>query len=327
MDAKSPARLIPWRGPALAAAILAVAITGLSASPAAAAKFTEIPGFATVLTDRSGVAAWRDGDRLHVWRDDQAMPETRALSAPLAGCALEELVAGKALFDCAGANRVEPVLYDLATGASDPPPGTEELVARLDADRDTSWDVADFGEALIQVDGIASKGSIGSVFLNWRTGEVFDSSRVRASARTVPSLDSPTAQTALCAPLRRRHRFEVDEYTLERKRVFDPVVSYGHGRLLTPRTDDGRGLVLQRCGSGRARMLVRDTQGGAVTPRYAAWLREGRIYAYIFRSRRRVSWKVPFTLGTFVYLRATNRRLFAVAGDHRKAQFTTVPSR
>jgi hypothetical protein len=278
------------------------------AAPTPAAAFERLADRGPVETDGRSVAIWQASGGLRIWRDGARAAETRPLGL-VGDCGLEGVAARKALFNCAPKYKVDPVLFDLATGDTSRPPGADKI-------KQNSEDGADhfffgFGRALIGILWIG-KGGGGHYYHDWHAGTF---PRIASTRRTTLTLDEPSGAHEICPSLRRPRR--------------DTGAVYSRGRLLVRHLDGA--LVLNRCGSRRSRMLARWAEGEpapVMTRRYAAWLGPKRTYAYIFRSRRVASWPSPGRpYAQPLLLRATADRLFVVDQDNGQSYVARVPER
>lgn len=258
------------------------------------------------LTDGQQVAVWTDAAGIRVAEDYVRISEARTLRA--SGCAPAAVAGSRLALEC-GEGNVR--LRDLATDQESVPAGATRIQADLSANFTANggaiFRIAALGSRSVGIQYNSSKGG-GSLRYELATGKRLGPPLLRSDQ--VPSLDSASGVTKLCAPLRITTARALDSRG-EISRVRDSYAFSGAWLLVR----HGSEMRLHRCGSRGFTVIGRATAMQPVlTSRYAAWATRARVYVRGFRTGTTRSFALRNppggSPGAVIDLRATERRLW-----------------
>jgi hypothetical protein len=158
-------------------------------------------------------------------------------------------------------------------------------------------------------------------FEDWRTGQV----RTQLPADSYPDLDSPRLARRLCRPLRRGQL--VNSY-------LHPAYQYERPYALR---EDRTGLLLDRCGRTRPRVLASGGTSGQLGAGIVTWTthRSGgahgpertTLHALILKSGRHLTWRFAFPpdrARVSVYIEHTSRAVYVNRTDPYHGTYTVL---
>jgi hypothetical protein len=163
----------------------------------------------------------------------------------------------------------------------------------------------------------SDRNIMSNTYVNWRTGATAGDYASGSTARTAPSLNDAPLWRPLCAPLRRVRNPNTDDPDTGGP-PFDALAyvrPYALG-WANGQKPDGR-LRLYRCGRRHSQVIARCPSRGCLEQQLGgsavSWLDldRRRAYAYVIRTRRRLSWPVPDPAATETRVFHTANRLFA----------------
>jgi hypothetical protein len=279
---------------AVPAAALALCLSGLTGSAAAAAK---PPRFHHLIT--GAAPAFADGSRFVVvpLRGSMlAVYDTRtgrrrfehgpAIPSPDGGaspCPVRDIGGGVVLWSC---RRIQ----DLATGRYQDAPPIDDPAAPY-SDAFLTHIGGYWTEGLSALPNYSGHAESVPIFINWRTGQVrFSVFMNHYGDHHVEDLNSPTLMRPLCLPLQ-RPRYQADEpyfRTGYDQISYEPPFALrlsSRGEPLLGRCGRRAFTRLARCSDERVMCLYVQLGAGIVT-----WSDAVGVYAYRAASRRRMAW-------------------------------------